>query len=83
VRQAAAQSGGILAPLRLGLFRTLWLANLISATGTMVQGVGAAWLMITLAGSPDKVALVQTATQAPIRRSVRGQKPRACRCSID
>jgi MFS family permease len=66
VRQAAAQSGGILAPLRLGLFRTLWLANLISATGTMVQGVGAAWLMITLAGSPDKVALVQTATQAPI-----------------
>ena len=60
------QHGGILSPLRLGLFRTLWLANLISATGTMVQGVGAAWLMITLAGTPDMVALVQTATQAPI-----------------
>ena len=34
----------------------LWLANLISATGTMVQGVGAAWLMTTLAGTPDAAA---------------------------
>src|SRR5512132_873132 len=65
-KQGDLQHGGILAPLRLGLFRALWLANLISATGTTVQGVGAAWLMITLAGTPDRVALVQTATQAPI-----------------
>ena len=41
--QVAPRSGGILSPLRLGLFRALWLANLVSATGTTVQGVGAAW----------------------------------------
>jgi MFS family permease len=64
--QVAPRSGGILSPLRLGLFRALWLANLVSATGTTVQGVGAAWLMTTLAGTPDQVALVQTATYAPI-----------------
>ena len=45
--------------------RALWLANLVSATGTIVQ-VGAAWLMTTLAGTPDLVALVQTATYLPI-----------------
>jgi MFS family permease len=44
----------------------LWLANLVSAMGTIVQGVGAAWLMTTLAGTPDLVALVQTATYLPI-----------------
>ena len=59
-------TGGMLAPLRLGVFRALWLANLVSATGTIVQGVGAAWLMTTLAGTPDLVAMVQTATYAPI-----------------
>lgn len=58
--------GSIVAPLRLSLFRAIWLANLVSATGTLVQSVGAAWLMTTLAGTPDMVALVQTATQAPI-----------------
>jgi MFS family permease len=58
--------GGILAPLRLPLFRAVWAANLVGAIGWLVQGVGAAWLMTTLAGTPDMVALVQTATQAPI-----------------
>jgi MFS family permease len=64
--QTASPGGGVLAPLRLHLFRALWLANLVSATGTIVQGVGAAWLMTTLAGTPDLVALVQTATYLPI-----------------
>jgi MFS family permease len=64
--QTASPSRGILAPLRLNVFRALWLANLVSATGTIVQGVGAAWLMTTLAGTPGLVAMVQTATYAPI-----------------
>ena len=64
--QTASPSGGVLAPLRLRVFRALWLANLVSATGTIVQGVGAAWLMTTLAGTPDLVAMVQTATYLPI-----------------
>jgi MFS family permease len=64
--QTASPSHGVLAPLRLNVFRALWLANLVSATGTIVQGVGAAWLMTTLAGTPGLVAMVQTATYAPI-----------------
>ena len=64
--QEVLHSGGIFSPLHSSMFRALWQANLISATGTMVQGVGAAWLMTTLAGTPDMVALVQTATQAPV-----------------
>ena len=64
--QQALPSVGIFSPLQSRMFRALWLANLVSATGTMIQGVGAAWLMTTLAGAPDLVALVQTATQAPV-----------------
>ena len=64
--QTGSPAGGVLAPLRRHVFRALWLANLVSATGTIVQGVGAAWLMTTLAGTPDLVALVQTATYLPI-----------------
>ncbi len=64
--QAAGSGGGILAPLRLPLFRAIWAANLVGSIGWLVQGVGAAWLMTTLAGTADKVALVQTATMAPI-----------------
>ena len=65
-RQRAGSGGGILAPLRLPLFRAVWIANLVGSVGWLVQGVGAAWLMTTLAGTPALVALVQTATMAPI-----------------
>lgn len=65
--QNVPRGGAISAPLRSSSsFRILWLANLVSAVGTMVQGVGAAWLMTTLAGTPDLVAMVQTATQVPV-----------------
>ena len=62
----AVRRGGILSPLRLPMFRAVWAANLVGSVGWLVQGVGAAWLMTTLAGTPDMVALVQTATMAPI-----------------
>src|SRR4051794_28039820 len=63
----AEPRGGVLAPLlRPGVYRIVWTANLVSSLGTLVQGVGAAWLMTSLAGTPDMVALVQTATQAPV-----------------
>jgi hypothetical protein len=32
------------APLRIRLFRTLWLATLVSNIGTWMQTVGAQWL---------------------------------------
>ena len=65
----AAQDGsqpGILAPLRrAGVFRTFWAASLVSNLGSLIQGVGAAWLMTSLAGRADLVALIQTAALLP------------------
>jgi MFS family permease len=60
----AAESIG--APLRLPLFRRIWLASLLSNLGLMIQGVGAAWAMTQMTASADKVALVQTALMLPI-----------------
>ena len=58
--------GGLAAPLRVRLFRILWLTNLVSNFGWLIQGTAAAWLMTSLAGTPELVALVQVAVQAPI-----------------
>jgi MFS family permease len=55
-----------LAPLREPVFRTLWIANLASSFGGLIQGVGAAWLMTSIASSVDMVALVQASTTLPI-----------------
>lgn len=53
-------------PFRHGAFALLWTATLISNIGTWMQDVGAGWLMTTLSPSPAVVALVQSATTAPI-----------------
>jgi MFS family permease len=53
------------APLRIGLFRTLWIAVLVSNVGTWMQTVGAQWLMIGNAHAALLVPLVQTATALP------------------
>ncbi|HEX8560418.1 MAG TPA: MFS transporter [Pyrinomonadaceae bacterium] len=52
-------------PLRLPLFRALWLAAVASNVGTWMHNVGAEWLMTTLAPTPLVVALMQTAETAP------------------
>src|SRR5688572_32895020 len=52
-------------PLRLPLFRALWLAAVASNVGTWMHNVGAEWLMTTLAPTPFIVALMQTAETAP------------------
>lgn len=52
-------------PLRIAVFRSLWIASFASNVGTLMQSVGAAWLMTTLAPAPLLVALVQTATNLP------------------
>src|SRR5882757_5459160 len=52
-------------PLRRPIFRHLFLANVISDVGTFIQGVGAAWLMVSLGASPLYVALIQTAATLP------------------
>src|ERR1700741_2521181 len=47
-------------------FRSLWSATLVSNLGGLVEGVGAAWLMTSLATSHGMVALVQSSTTLPV-----------------
>jgi MFS family permease len=54
------------APLRHRIFLWLFLAQLASSVGTLMQSVGSAWLMGDLKGSTALVALVQTATFLPV-----------------
>src|SRR5436305_7086137 len=60
------KNGSALDPLREPLFRSLWLAAVISYTGTWMQNVGAGWLMTQLTMSPLMVSLVQAATTVPV-----------------
>jgi MFS family permease len=54
------------APLGEPLFRSLWVAAVISYTGTWMQNVGAGWLMTQLTVSPLMVGLVQAAMTVPV-----------------
>ena len=54
-----------LTPLRHGVFRMLWGANVVTALGTWTQNTGAGWLMTSLSPSPISVSLVQAATILP------------------
>ncbi|CAH1668497.1 MFS transporter [Chelatococcus asaccharovorans] len=55
-----------LAPFRHETFRAIWTANLASNFGSLIQGVGAAWMMTTISDSADMVALVQASAALPI-----------------
>ena len=57
---------GTFEPLRQPLFRRIWIASLFSNFGQLIQSVGAAWAMTQMTGRADMVALVQTATFAPL-----------------
>jgi hypothetical protein len=61
-----SESASALAPFRHGIFRAVWSASLVSNFGGLIQGVGAAWMMTTIATSPYQVALVQASTTLPI-----------------
>src|SRR5437763_15895783 len=54
------------APMHEPLFRSLWIAAVISYTGTWMQNVGAGWLMTQLTMSPLMVSLVTAATTWPV-----------------
>ena len=60
------ESNSALAPLREPLFRSLWIAAVISYIGKWMQMVGAAWLMTQLTSSPFMVGLVQAAIMLPV-----------------
>jgi len=53
------------APLRVKVFRWLWLASLVSNTGAWMQTVGAQWLLVHAANAAILVSLVQTADMLP------------------
>jgi MFS family permease len=54
------------APLREPLFRSMWIAAIISYIGTWMQAVGAGWMMTVLTMSPLMVGLVQAAVALPV-----------------
>jgi MFS family permease len=53
-------------PLKNSLFRSLWIATIVSNVGTWMQDVGAGWLMTSLSSSPSMVALVEAADSFPL-----------------
>lgn len=54
------------APFRYPAFRAIWIANLASNMGSMIQSVAAAWLMTELTSSHLLIALVQAGATIPI-----------------
>jgi MFS family permease len=61
-----AERASSLAPFRHPLFRGIWIATLVSNFGGFIQSVGASWMMTTISGSPQLVALVQSSAVLPI-----------------
>jgi MFS family permease len=60
------RNGSAWAPLQEPLFRSLWIAAVISYTGTWMQNVSAGWMMTQLTMSPLMVGLVQAASTLPV-----------------
>lgn len=55
-----------LAPLAEPLFRSLWIAAVISYTGSWMQNIATGWLMTSLTSSAMWVSLVQVALSLPV-----------------
>lgn len=53
-------------PFSFGVFRNIWIANLGSHFGTLIQGVGASWFMVAAGASPQMIALVQASISLPV-----------------
>lgn len=56
----------LFAPFSHTTFRNIWLASISSNLGTMIQNVGAAWMMTSISSSESMVALVQASTTLPV-----------------
>ena len=53
-------------PFSIPLYRHIWMANVASQFGSLIQSVGAAWLMVELGGTRTQIALVQASATLPI-----------------
>ncbi len=63
---APASSPATVSPLSVPIFRAVWIASMASNFGGLIQSVGASWMMTSLGGSAEMIALVQTSTALPI-----------------
>lgn len=61
-----AAASSVWGPLSDGVFRSIWIAALISNVGTWMHDVSAGWLMTSMSAEPLMVALVQAATSLPM-----------------
>ena len=64
VKSAPAQTSA-LAPLRIAVYRNLFVAQLVSNIGTWMQTVGAQWFLVEQHSTATVIALVQTASLTP------------------
>ena len=62
---SAASAPSPWSPLRIRVYRSLWIAGLVSNIGTFMHTVAAGWAMTSLTTSPTTVSLVQTAWTVP------------------
>ena len=63
---AAPQRAGAFASLRIPAFRWWFLAQTLSGSGAMAQGVGTAWLVLRLTGSGIDLGLLTAALFTPV-----------------
>ena len=65
VRSSLGGASSPLAPLRIPLFRALWVAVVVADIGGWMQRVGAQWLLVDQPNATVLVALVSTAAAIP------------------
>jgi MFS family permease len=58
--------GSAWSPFPHTVYTVLWLATVLSNTGSWMQNAAAGWLMTSLRPDPFEVALVQAATTLPM-----------------
>ncbi len=63
---ASGRRPSALSAMRYPVFRRVWFASASANFGGMIQSVGAAWLMTSIARSADMVALVQASVALPV-----------------
>jgi MFS family permease len=66
IAPVGAPSISAFTPLREPLFRNLWVAAVISYTGSWMQNLGTGWLMASLTESPLLIGMVQAAMSLPV-----------------
>lgn len=61
-----AELGRPWAPLKIPIYRSFWIAGLVSNLGTWMHETGAQWLMTSMEPSPEMVSAVRTCMTIPV-----------------